>query len=71
MRKSITISLPEEMEAAVDEFIREEGISRSELIRESLHDYLYFRKLKKTRETMLRKAEARGVFTNEDVFRLV
>jgi metal-responsive CopG/Arc/MetJ family transcriptional regulator len=68
LRKAITISIPESIEKEVDKAASEDGVSRSDLVRESLVKYLYFRKLGKLRERMRLKAEARGVFTDEDVF---
>jgi len=48
--------------------MKEEGITRSDVIRESLKDYIYFRKLKKLRNKMIIKAQKNGIFTDQDVF---
>ncbi len=68
MRKTLTISLPEDVKKALDRVSAEEGIARSELIRESLREFLFFRRFRRLRSKMLRKAEKQGVFTDEDVF---
>ena len=68
MRRSITITLPDELGDAVDSLTREEGLSSTEIVCKSLSDYIYFRKLKKTREAMIPHAEARGIMTDQDVF---
>ncbi len=68
MRKSITISIPEELEKEIDTATKEEGYTRSDLIRESLKDYLYFRKLNKLRDVMRLKARNQGIVTDQDVF---
>ena len=68
MRQSITISLPEKVKKEVDYLMKEEGITRSDVIRESLKDYIYFRKLKKLRNKMIIKAQKNGIFTDQDVF---
>ena len=71
MRATITVSLPKDVKKLLDEAVRQEGLSRSDLIRESLRDYLFVRKFRSLRAKMVAKAAARGVFTDEDVFRLV
>lgn len=69
MRKTITISLPKDVKQDLDKATAEEGLSRSDLIRESLRDYLFMRRFRQLRARMMAKAEARGVHTDEDVFK--
>lgn len=71
MRQILTISLPKGLNAEIAKVIREEGFSRSDLVREALNDYIYFRKLKRLRDRMIVQARARGIYTENDVFRLV
>ena len=71
MRATITISVPEEIKAELDKVVRDEGISRSEIVRESLRDYLFMRRFRQLRAKMLAKAQAQGIFTDEDVFKRV
>lgn len=71
MRESISISLPEEMKAELDRFSAARGMSRSDAVRTALEEFLYIRKLRALRERMIPYAEAQGVFTDEDVFRIV
>lgn len=71
MRKTITISLPEEVRTELDEASRDEGVSRSDIVRESLRDYLFVRRFRRLRQSMVAKASRRGVFTDEDVFERV
>jgi metal-responsive CopG/Arc/MetJ family transcriptional regulator len=71
MRESISISLPEEIKAELDRFSEAQGVSRSDTVRAALQEYLFLRKLRALRARMMPIAEAQGVFTDEDVFRLV
>ena len=71
MRQILSISLPKDLNAEITKVIREEGLSRSDLVREALSDYIYFRKLKRLRDRMIVKARARGIYSENDVFRLV
>jgi Arc/MetJ-type ribon-helix-helix transcriptional regulator len=68
MRETITISVPEEIKAEIDRIVQEEGISRSDVVRESLRDYLFVRSFRRLRSRLMAKALARGVVTDEDVF---
>ncbi len=68
MRKSLTISLPENLKNDVDKITKEEGVTRSDIIRESLKDYIYFRKLQKLRDKLLIKAKKLGIYTDQNIF---
>lgn len=71
MRETITISIPREIREELDSLSEKEGISRSDVVRESLRDYLFFRKFRALRAKMMTKAQAQGIFTDEDVFEKV
>ncbi len=68
MRQTVAISLPEDIKEALDKVCDEEGISRSDLVRESIRDYLFFRRFRALRARLLAKAEAQGIYTDDDVF---
>ncbi len=71
MRESISISLPEDLKAELDEAVRVEGVSRSDVVREAVRDYLFIRRFRALRQELIPYAEAAGVLTDEDVFRAV
>lgn len=68
MRESISISLPESVKAELDRFTQAEGISRSDLIRQALQEYLLIRKFRSLRSRMMLQAQGQGIYTDEDVF---
>ena len=68
MRQTIAISLPREIKREVDALSAEEGISRSDLIRQSIKDYLFVHQFRLLRDKMMRKAKAKGIYTDQDVF---
>jgi metal-responsive CopG/Arc/MetJ family transcriptional regulator len=68
MRQTVTISLNEETRKELDAIARREGVSRSDLIRESLRGFLFVRNFRRLREAMMAKAKAKGVYTDQDVF---
>lgn len=69
MRESISISLPEDLKAELDDAVRVEGVSRSDVVREAVREYLFIRRFRALRQELIPYAEAAGVFTDEDVFR--
>ena len=71
MRESISISLPEDVKTELDRFTERRGITRSDAVREAISDYLFIQKLRDLRERLMPDAAAQGIFTDEDVFRLV
>lgn len=71
MEDVMTITLPTKVKSAFDSVIREEGVSPNELISAALEEFLFFRKLRSLRERMIAKAQAQGIYTDQDVFDLV
>ncbi len=71
MRQTLTISLPSQIKKDLDKAVKDEGVSYSELIRESLREYLFIRKFRTIRTKMTAKAQKQGVLSDEDVFDLV
>ena len=68
MRNTITISLPEKDRKALDRVAEADGVSRSDIIRESMRDYLFIREFRSLRREMLPQAAAQGIYTDQDVF---
>ena len=68
MRQIIAISLPKAIKKEIDSITAKEGISRSDLIRQSIKDYLFVHQFRSLREKMILKAKAQGVYTDQDVF---
>lgn len=68
MRSTMTISLPAETRAELDRVSKAEGISRSDIVRESVRDYLFIRQFRSLRKHMVARASRHGIFTDQDVF---
>lgn len=68
MRETITISLPKEVKQQLDKATQDEGLSRSDIVREALRDYLFIRKFRDLRARMVARAELQGIYTDRDVF---
>ena len=68
MRETITISLPEAVKRELDRMTAKEGLSRSEVVRFALDDFLFFRRFRTLRARLGAQAASRGIATDEDVF---
>ena len=71
MRETVTISLPQAVRRELDKIAKHEGISRSDVLRQSLEDFLFVRRFRQLRQRMMAAAQAQGIFTDEDVFNRV
>jgi metal-responsive CopG/Arc/MetJ family transcriptional regulator len=71
MQETITITLPEETKLVLDDVRRKEGLSLSELVSEAIKEYLFFRRFRLLRERVIPKAQAQGIYTDQDVFERV
>ncbi len=68
MRETVTISLPPNVRRELDRLATRDGVTRSEVLRASLEEYLFVRRFRALRNRMMAAAQAQGIFTDEDVF---
>ena len=68
MRSTLTISIPEKVRAQLDRVSKTEGVSRSDIVRKSILDYLFIRQFRALRKNMVSKASQQGIHTDQDVF---
>ncbi len=71
MRASLSISVPEDVKRELDAAVAEEGLTRSDVVRQALRDYLFARRFRSLRARLQAQAAAAGAFTDEDVFERV
>jgi len=71
MRESLSISLPPELKREVDRYSDARGVTRSDVVREALREYLFVQRFRALREEFLAYGEAAGLYSDEDVFREV
>jgi len=67
----VTISLPQAIRRELDRIAKKEGVSRSDILRQSLEDFLFVRRFRQLRQRMMAAAQAQGIYTDEDVFNRV
>ncbi|MGH9380001.1 MAG: ribbon-helix-helix protein, CopG family [Thermoanaerobaculia bacterium] len=68
---AVTVRLDPSIEEMLDRVCRDTGRSRSEVVREALRRQLTLELLEEARRKLIPLAEARGIYTDEDVFKLV
>lgn len=67
----LTIDIPDELRAELDEFCRRHALLCSDVVRDSLRRYLAVEQFRELRRKTLPFAEAQGILTDEDVFRII
>ena len=68
---AVTIRLDPGLEELLDRVCRETGRSRSEVVREALRRQLTLQLFEQARRQIIPFAEALGIYTDEDVFKIV
>ena len=71
MKKTLTIRLPDDLRRELMEISKAENKPMSDLVRESLKKYVSKHKFHSLRNKVLPFAEAQGILTDEDIFKLI
>jgi mRNA-degrading endonuclease RelE of RelBE toxin-antitoxin system len=69
MTETLTVRIPESMRIELAELSKEQKKPVSDLVRESLQKFIAIQRFRRLRNIVTPFAEARGIFTDEDVFR--
>ena len=68
MGETITVRIPKKLRAQLNLISKEKRIPASEIVRESLQNYLTLQRFRKLRSKVLPFAEVQGLLTDEDIF---
>lgn len=71
MRAVISVSFPQDMAKELDRMARKSGRTKSDLIKEALRGYLWEDRFSGLRRKLEPLARAKGLVTDEDVFKSV
>lgn len=71
MREAVTISLSKEIKEKLDKIVDKEKTNRSDIVKEALRRYFAVSEFQRIRRQMIPRAEANGMFDEEDVYRIV
>ena len=71
MRETLTISLPKDLRRGLEKMAKAEGVTSSEFVRRALKADIFRRALRAARRELVPQARALGIYTDEDVFKVV
>ena len=71
MRTVLSVSLPEPLAAELSRLATQTGRSKSDIVKESVSQYLWEARFRGVRRQLNRRAKRAGMVTEDDVFRAV
>jgi metal-responsive CopG/Arc/MetJ family transcriptional regulator len=71
MRSVFSISLSEKIASELNEYTRQTGRNKSDVMKEALTNYLWEERFKKIKKGLTKKAKRTGIVIEEDVFKVV
>ena len=71
MRATLTVSLPPALRKEMGRAAKDQGVSESEFVRRAVQQQLWADAFEKSRRALVPKARAKGIYTDEDVFKIV
>jgi predicted transcriptional regulator len=71
MSQTMTVRIPDELRKDLKKISQMQGVPVSDLVRESLKKYVLLYRFRKLRDMVLPFAEAQGILTDEDVYKLI
>lgn len=69
MRNVLSLSLPEQMAKELSNVAKTSGRNKSDIVKESLSNYLWENKFRQSRKMLSAKAKKSGLITDDDVFK--
>jgi len=71
MRSVLSVSLPDKMAVELEGFARETGRNKSDIVKESLGEFLWENRFRRIKKRLSPKAKAAGFITDDDVFKAI
>ena len=71
MRTVLSVSLPKPLAAELSRLATKTGRTKSDIVKESVSQYLWEARFRAVRRRLIRRAKRAGVVTEDDVFRAV
>jgi metal-responsive CopG/Arc/MetJ family transcriptional regulator len=68
---SITIPMPRQIKSRLDKISKKDHQNTGEIVLDAIRKYIFRRDVDELRERMIPRAQKMGVYTDEDVFKLV
>lgn len=71
MRSVLSVSLPEKLATELDVLSKETGRNKSDIVKESLAEFLWENRFRRMKKRLSNKARAAGFVTDDDVFKAI
>lgn len=71
MRSVLSVSLPEKMAVELDALAKETGRNKSDIVKESLGEFLWENRFRQMKKRLIPKAKAAGFVTDDDIFKAI
>jgi predicted transcriptional regulator len=71
VKQAVTVRIPDDLRKELQQISKAEAKPISDLVRESIQKYVAIYNFRRLRNTILPFAEARGILTDEDVFKTI
>lgn len=71
MNSTISVSIPKKMQAQLDKIAKREHLKKADIVRNALGRYIARQEFWAIREALVPEAQKKGIYTDEDVFKLV
>lgn len=71
MNRTLTIRIPKDIKTELNAISKTEHVPLSDLVRESLREFIAVRRFRQLRRKVLPFAEAQGLITDDDIFNAV
>jgi metal-responsive CopG/Arc/MetJ family transcriptional regulator len=71
MRSVLSVSLPKKLATDLDVLSKETGRNKSDIVKESLAEFLWENRFRRMKKRLSNKAKAAGYVTDDDVFKAI
>ena len=71
MRSVLSVSLPKKLATELEFLSKETGRNKSDIVKESLSEFLWENRFLRMKKRLKSKAKAAGFVTDEDVFKAI
>lgn len=71
MRSVLSVSLPDKMAVELDVLARATGRNKSDIVKESLGEFLWENRFRHIKKRLSPKAKTAGFITDDDVFKAI
>jgi metal-responsive CopG/Arc/MetJ family transcriptional regulator len=71
MRSVLSVSLPDKMAVELDALAKATGRNKSDIVKESLGEFLWENRFRRIKKRLNSKAKIAGFITDDDVFKAI